>query len=378
MSKRDYYKVLGIPRSATDSEIKKAYRKLALKYHPDKNPDDKTAEDKFKEVAESYDVLGNKEKRAKYDKFGHDGLKGRAGSNMDDFFSGFGSGGASFEDMFGDLFKGRGQHHQKRQNKGSNLRINLKITLEDIVNGVKKSISIKRDKQCKSCKGNGSKNGNSHKNCGTCSGKGVVRQRVHSFMGVLMQEVTCPSCNGLGKEIKEKCDNCNGTAIIKNQEEIVDINIPKGARQGMQFAISGKGNTPLNGGIPGDLLIDITEIHNENYFIENSNICYDLHISIIDAIKGKNNVEIPTLNGTIKINIPAGVYSGKALRIPHRGLPIFNTVKNGDFFVYINIIVPQNVSKETIEKLEEIEEEISVKNQSQKSTYKSFREHFKK
>lgn len=376
MSKKDYYKVLGVTKNSTESEIKKAYRKLALKYHPDKNPDNKSAEDKFKEVAEAYDVLGNKEKRAKYDKFGHAGMKG--GVNMDDFFSGFNTGGGpNFDDLFGDLFNRKSRSSRRRESKGQNLRINIKLTVEDIVNGLKKNVVIKRNKQCESCQGNGSKNGNSFNTCKVCSGVGTIKQRRASAFGILIQEEVCANCSGSGKSVIENCNDCNGIGVIKNQEDIVEVNIPRGARQGMQFAISKKGNAPIKGGVCGDLLIDITEIHNDDYYIENSNICSDLDISIIDAIKGKEKVELITPHGKVRINIPPGSYTGKSLRISGRGLPIFNSSRQGDFYAYINVKVPENISDESLEKLKEVEDELNKKGESQKSVYKSFREHFK-
>jgi molecular chaperone DnaJ len=375
-NKRDYYEILGVSKNASDDEIKKAYRKKAMKHHPDKNPDNKESEELFKEISEAYEVLSDKDKRTKYDRFGHSGVNGR-NPNMDDFFSGFKSNaGPNFEDIFGDLF-GKQRGTQKRERKGRSLRVTLKVTIDDIVNGLKKDISIKRSKECNSCKGNGSKDGTSYSTCTHCNGSGTFSHRKITAFGIMIQESDCPHCSATGKIIKEKCDTCHGIGALKNQDDVIEIRIPKGARQGMQFAISEKGDFPTYGGVYGDLFIDIVEEPSDIYLIENINICYDLEISIFEAIKGKENVEITTPQGNVKINIPPGSHTGTSFKIEGKGLPVFNTFQNGDFYVFVNVVIPKNLSEESLQKLQDLESELSKNDLNQKGVYKSFKEHFK-
>lgn len=372
MSKLDYYKVLGVTKSSTSVEIKKAYRKLAIKYHPDKNQGNKEAEEKFKEISESYDVLGDPEKKAKYDAYGHMGNSGYQSRNYSDTFSGFG-GGASMEDLFGDLFNhSRGQSYRQKR-KGRNLRIKLGITIEDIVNGVHKKVSIKRSSQCSSCNGNGSKNGNSHYSCPSCGGSGTVIIQQVTPLGVMRQQSTCTNCQGSGSVIKEACSPCGGLGIHHKQEE-VDIKIPKGSRSNMPFAIKGKGDS-IKGGESGDLLVEVFEKEHDLFTIEGYNVILDKYITIEEAIFGKNDLEIETPHGKIKINIPPNSKIGKALRITGKGLPIYNTSKTGDLILYINVEIPDSsdVNKELKEAFSTLKKK---KNQPQKGLYKYFREHF--
>src|SRR6478735_1642124 len=285
MAKRDYYDVLGVSREASAEEIKKAYRKIAIKFHPDKNPDDHTAEDKFKEAAEAYEILSNQEKRARYDRFGHQGVGGAGGfggghMNMDDIFSQFGDifGGGGFGDFFG----GGQSRGGRRVRKGTNLRIKLKLNLEEIANGVEKKIKVKRYVACEACSGNGSKNGTSLQNCSTCQGSGQVRKVVNTMLGQMVSTATCPTCQGEGKVITEKCDVCHGEGR-QLKEEVISINIPAGVADGMQLSMSGKGNVPERGGVAGDLLIQIEEEEHLTLKRDGNNVVYDHYISFVDA-----------------------------------------------------------------------------------------------
>lgn len=365
MSKKDYYEVLGLSKSASESEIKKSYRKLAMEYHPDKNQGDKSAEEKFKEVSEAYEILSNSDKKRKYDTYGHNS----SGGGFEDFFSGFNQ-GSSMEDLFGDIF---GSSFNRRSNvsKGGNLRIQIGLTIKDIINGIKKNIIIHRDLKCEPCNGNGSKNGSNYNYCSVCSGSGRVIQTIRTNMGFMRQEALCSGCSGTGKNIVEKCDKCFGTGVNKDVKEEIEINIPKGSRSGMNFAMQSKGNESLNGGIAGDLLIDIFEVPEENYLIENINIIYDLHIGIIEAIKGIDDFEIETPHGNLKINIPKGCYSGMALRLKGKGLPVYGYDSQvGDLIIYINVDMPEDLEDDLIETLK------GIKTKKQKGIYKTFREHF--
>jgi molecular chaperone DnaJ len=374
MSNKDYYKILGVPKSASQSEIKKSYRKLSKKYHPDLNPDNKEAEEKFKEIAESYDVLGDEQKRKNYDTFGSAG--GRGYQNMNDFFSsGFGGGGASFEDIFGDIFNNSRRGAQNFRKKGRNLRIQIGLSISDIVNGVKKVVAIKRKVNCTSCGGNGSKNGNNIEICKGCSGSGRTIFSQRTPFGNVRRESACLQCNGSGVKIKEFCENCGGAGVFTRKREEVEVNIPKGARTGMQFAIKEKGDE-IKDGEPGDLLIDVHIVPDDYYMIENSNIIVDHSISLFDAIFGKKGVEIETPHGKVKINIPKGCKTGKALRIAGRGIPTYGSHEVGDMIVYINVEMPE-VSENDTELYDVLKksEEHYDKNK-QRGIYRNFREHF--
>jgi molecular chaperone DnaJ len=350
MAKKDYYEVLGVSKNAEADEIKKAYRKLAIKYHPDKNPDDPSAEDKFKEAAEAYEILSNPEKRSRYDQFGHQGAQGGfngGGMNMEDIFSQFGDvfgGGGGFGDFFGGGSRGRSVK------KGSNLRIKLKLNLEEIANGVEKKIKVKRQVACEPCKGNGSKNGTSLKNCTTCNGTGQVRKVVNTMLGQMVSATTCPTCHGDGKMISEKCDTCHGSGTQEKEEQI-SIKVPGGVADGMQLSMSGKGNYPRGGGVAGDLIILIEEQEDEQLKRDGSNVVYDLYISITDAVFGAS-VEIPTIDGRVKIKIDPGTQSGKVLRLKGKGIKDINGYGKGDQLIYVNVWTPQTLNKEEKEMLE--------------------------
>ncbi|BDD03091.1 molecular chaperone DnaJ [Aureibacter tunicatorum] len=353
-TKRDYYEVLGLSKSATADEIKKAYRKLAIKYHPDKNPDNPEAEDKFKEAAEAYEVLSNAEKKQRYDQFGHAGMGGAAGGggmNMEDIFSQFGDifgGGSPFESFFG----GGGGGRRPRQNKGSNLRIKLKLTLEEVAAGAEKKIKVKRNVECSSCGGNGAKNGTEIKSCATCGGSGQVRKVVNTMLGQMASTSVCPSCHGSGKEIKEPCDTCHGRGV-ELKEEVINIKIPAGVSDNMQLSMSGKGNYPERGGIPGDLLIVIEEIEHEVLKRDGNNVIYDLYVNFADAALG-TSVEIPTIDGKVRIKIDSGTQSGKVLRLRGKGIPDINGYGRGDQLVHVNIWTPKELNKEEKEMMEKL------------------------
>jgi molecular chaperone DnaJ len=344
MAKRDYYEVLGVTKSASPEEIKKSYRKIAIKFHPDKNPGDPTAEENFKEAAEAYEVLSSPEKKARYDQFGHQGVNGGHGHmNMEDIFSQFGDifgggSGSPFESFFG------GGQGGRRMRQGSNLRIKLKLTLEEVANGVEKKIKVKRYVACQTCSGNGSKNGNSLQNCTTCQGSGQVRKVVNTMLGQMVSASTCPSCQGEGKTVSQKCDVCHGEGR-ELKEEVISINVPAGVAEGMQLSMSGKGNVPQRGGVAGDLLIQIEEEPHPLLKRDGNNVVFDQYISFIDAVLGAT-VEVPTIEGKVKIKIDPGTQAGKILRLRGKGIKEINGYGKGDQLIHINVWTPKAVSSE--------------------------------
>jgi molecular chaperone DnaJ len=388
MSKRDYYDILGVSKSSSADEIKKAYRKLAIKYHPDKNPNDKSAEDKFKEAAEAYEVLSNPEKKQRYDHYGHAGVGssaasgggyGGGGMNMEDIFSQFGDifggGGSSpFESFFGGQQQSRGG---RRVAKGSNLRIKVKLTLEEIANGAEKKIKVNKQVTCKTCDGSGAKDRNSVSTCSTCGGSGAVRRVTNTILGQMQTSSTCPTCNGSGSQITNKCNSCHGEGTVRG-EETITINIPAGVSDGMQLSMSGKGNAGPNGGIPGDLIILIEEIPHETLKREGNNIVYDLHISIIDAALGFS-AEVPTIDGKAKIKIEPGTQSGKLLRLKGKGIPEINSYQRGDEIIHVNIWTPKALSSEERDLLEKLRSSPNFKPQpgkNDKSFFEKMKEYF--
>jgi len=390
MSKRDYYDVLGVSKSSSAEEIKKAYRKLAIKFHPDKNPNDKTAEDKFKEAAEAYEILSNPEKKQRYDHYGHAGVGGASGNgggyggggmNMEDIFSQFGDifgggGGSPFDSFFG----GGGQQSRgggRRVAKGTNLRIKVKLTLEEIANGTEKKIKVNKQISCKTCDGSGAKDRNSVSTCQTCGGSGAVRRVTNTILGQMQTTATCPTCNGSGSQITSKCTSCHGEGIVRG-EETITINIPAGVSDGMQLSMSGKGNAAPNGGIPGDLIILIEEVAHETLKREGNNVVYDLHVSIIDAALGYS-AEVPTIDGKAKIKIEPGTQSGKLLRLKGKGLPEINSYHRGDQIIHINIWTPKILSSEERSMLEKLRESPNFKPQpgkNDKSFFEKMKEYF--
>ncbi|MBD5186943.1 MAG: molecular chaperone DnaJ [Bacteroidales bacterium] len=365
--KRDYYEVLGVKKDATADEIKKAYRKMAIKYHPDKNPGDKEAEEKFKEAAEAYDVLSDSEKRAKYDRFGHNmGPQGFGGGSYGGGgFGGFGGGMsmedifAQFGDIFGDVggfggFSGGGSRRQarKRVNKGSDLRITVKVTLKDVMNGVDKKLKIPRFVACEHCKGTGAKDGTAFKTCERCHGTGYIHTVQQSFMGPIETQSVCPDCNGEGKIISEKCSYCGGSGIEK-KEEIVEFHIPAGVEDGMTLTLRGQGNAPRHGGVNGDLLIVIQEEKDSELIREGDDLIYNLMLDFPTAALG-GSAEIPMVDGRAKVKIAPGTQPGKVLRLRGKGLPRMNSSARGDLLVNVMVYVPENLSdteKSAIESL---------------------------
>ena len=353
MSKRDYYEVLGVGKGAGADEIKKAYRKVAMQYHPDRNPGDKAAEEKFKEAAEAYEVLSDNDKRAQYDRFGHAGVSGAGrgayggGQNMEDIFSQFGD--IFGEDIFGSFFggqqqRGGGGQRRARGTRGSNLRVKLKLNFEEIAKGVTKNIKVKKYVGCNTCSGSGAKDKNSVQNCGTCGGSGQVRKVTSTFLGQMQTVTTCPNCNGEGTTITAKCGSCKGEGRVYG-EETVTIDIPPGVQEGMQLNIGGKGNAGERGGMPGDLVILIEEEQHKELVREGLNVAYELHISFPDAAFGAS-VEVPTIDGRAKIKIPPGTQSGKVFRLKGKGFPAVNSYEKGDQLVQVNVWTPQNLSSE--------------------------------
>lgn len=362
MTKRDYYEILGVQRNATADEIKKAYRKVAMQYHPDRNPGDKAAEEKFKEAAEAYEVLSDQDKRAQYDRFGHAGVSGGArggyggGMNMDDIFSQFGD--IFGEDIFGSFFggnpRGRAQGGRPRGSRGSNLRIKIKLNYEEMARGASKTVKVKKYVTCQTCGGNGAKDKNSMQTCGTCGGNGQVRKVTNTFLGQMQTVTTCPTCNGEGTTVTHKCGSCKGEGRVYG-EETVTLDIPAGVSEGMQLNLGGKGNAGERGGSPGDLIILIEEEVHEHLQRDGLNVVYDLHISIPDAIFG-TNLEVPTIDGKAKIKIPAGTQSGKIFRLKGKGFPsINNSYEKGDQLIHVNVWTPQNLTSEEKSMMEKLQ-----------------------
>lgn len=359
MGKRDYYEVLGVSKNATKEEIKKAYRKQALKYHPDKNPGDKKAEEHFKEAAEAYEVLSNDEKKSRYDRYGHAGMGsggngfGGAGMTMEDIFSSFG-------DIFGDAFGGFGafggsrRGSGRRVNKGSNLRVKVKLTLNEIANGAEKKIKVSKYDTCSECGGSGAADSNSISNCSTCHGTGHVTRVTNTMLGQMQTTSVCPSCGGDGKVITKKCNSCYGEGIVQ-KEDIIKISIPAGVGKGMQMTVSGKGNAARRGGINGDLLVVIDEEDHPDLIREGNDLIYNLFISFPDAVLG-TNVEIPTVDTNVKIKIEPGTQPGKILRLRGKGLPEVNGYGRGDLLVNVNVWIPKNLTREEARLIEKFRE----------------------
>ena len=352
MAKRDYYEILGVAKNANDEEIKKAYRKLAIKYHPDKNPDDKAAEEKFKEAAEAYEVLSDPDKRQRYNQFGHAGVGsggagGFGGMNMDDIFSQFGD---IFGGAFGGGFSGGGGRG-RRVARGTNLRVKVKLTLKEIATGVEKKIKVNKHVSCKTCNGSGAKNGN-FETCRACNGSGTITRVQQTILGAMQTQTTCGTCHGEGRIVKDKCNTCHGDGIVR-EEEVISINIPAGVAEGMQLSMNGKGNAAPRGGINGDLLILIEEEENPHLKREGNHLIYFLNISFPDAALGIS-VEIPTVDAKAKIKIDPGTQSGKVLRLKGKGLPDVNSYGRGDQLVEISVYTPTHLSAEEKQLLEDL------------------------
>ncbi|MBK8450472.1 MAG: molecular chaperone DnaJ [Saprospiraceae bacterium] len=353
MAKRDYYEILGVSKGSDADTIKKAYRKVAMQFHPDRNPGDKSAEDKFKEAAEAYEILSDADKKARYDRYGHAGVDpnagfgggGGAGMTMDDIFSHFGDvfgdSGSPFESFFG-RSGGGGRTHSGT--KGSNLRIKVSMTLEEIASGINKKIKVKKQITCKTCHGSGAKDSKSVKTCNTCNGQGYVRQVRSTFLGQMQTTAACPTCNGTGQTISVACTSCRGSGMEVG-EETLDIQIPAGVEDGMQLSMRGKGNAGSNGGPTGDLLISIEQKPHEHFTRDGINVHYDLYLNIADAALGCQ-MEVPTLQSAAKIKVPAGTQAGKIFRLKDLGLPSVQSYEKGDQLIHITIWTPKNLSTE--------------------------------
>lgn len=351
MSKRDYYDVLGVSKSASEGEIKKAYRKLALQYHPDKNPDDSVAEEKFKEAAEAYEVLSNAEKKARYDQYGHAGMSGgfggSGGMDMNDIFSQFGDiFGGAFGGSFGGSRGGGGQ----RSARGTNLRVKMKLTLEEIAEGVTKKIKVNKLVNA---------DGVTYKNCSTCNGTGRITRVAQTFLGAMQTQSACHTCQGVGKMIDKKPADSDNQGL-KRQEEVIEIDIPAGVEEGMQLSVSGKGNAGPFNGIPGDLIVVIEEQEHEDLRRESEHLHYDAYVNFVDAVLGES-IEVPSVSGKLKIKVDPGTQSGKVLRLKGKGLPILQGYGHGDLFIHINVWTPKKVSKEEKEILEKLRESENFK-----------------
>lgn len=368
MAKRDYYEVLGVDKSASADDIKKAYRKMAIKYHPDKNPGDKEAEEKFKEAAEAYSVLSDADKKARYDQFGHSGVEG-AGP---DFSGGFGNLNDILNDLFGGAFGGGfggfggfgggfgGGQRQQKVYRGRDIRVRVKLTLEEIAKGVEKEISIEKNVPCSDCNGKGARNSSDIKTCPACKGTGQVQRVVNSFLGQTVTYSTCQQCAGEGKIISNPCHTCNGTGLVRKRETI-KVKIPAGVEAGMQLTLQGEGHAAKNNGINGDLLVVIEEYEHPDLKREGNNLYYTKVISVVDAMLGAE-VNIPCLDGDYKIKVEPGTQSGEVVRLRGRGLPSVNGYGGtGDLFVKIAVWIPKKLNKEEKAIIESLREKESFK-----------------
>lgn len=358
MTKRDYYEVLGVSKTASADEIKKSYRKIALQYHPDRNPGDKDAEEKFKEAAEAYDVLSNPDKRAQYDRFGHAGMGSAAsggfggGMRMEDIFQNFGD--IFGDDMFGSFFGGGRQGGRRQGTRGANLRVKLKMDYKEIAEGAGKKIKVKKYVTCQTCTGSGAKDKGSVQTCGTCAGSGQVRRVTNTFLGQMQTVTTCPACNGEGVQITAKCNSCKGEGRVYG-EETINLDIPAGVQEGMQLSMQGYGNAGERGGPPGDLLILVEEEKHPHLRRNDLDVIYQLHLSFPEVVLG-TQVEVPTIDGKAKIKIPAGTQSGKIFRLKGKGFPAFQSYEKGDQLVEVNAWSPQHLTHEERDILEKLKD----------------------
>lgn len=388
MAKRDYYEVLGVGKNATEDEIKKAYRKLAIKYHPDRNPDDAKAEEKFKEAAEAYDVLHDPQKRQAYDQFGFDGPAGAGG------FGGFGGGGGfSMDDifsMFGDVFGGRGGgfggfggfgggRRQTTRHRGSDLRLKVRLTLQEVATGVTKKFKVRKDIECSHCHGSGAEVGSGTETCPHCHGSGVEIRRQQSIFGEVQTQTTCHVCNGEGTVIKNKCHECGGTGVVKG-EEVVEIKIPAGVAEGMVVNVPGKGNAGQHNGIPGDIQVLIEEEPNDTFVRDGNNVIYNLLLDFPTATLG-GSVDIPTIDGkSVRIKIEPGTQPGKTLRLRGKGLPEVQGYGYGmgDLVVNISVYVPKTLSKSEKEIIESLKDSDNFKGDvvTKRTIFQKFKNYF--
>jgi len=381
--KRDYYEVLGVSKDASEDEIKKAYRKLAIKYHPDRNPGDKEAEEKFKEAAEAYEVLHDPDKRRQYDQFGFNGPQGG--------FGGFGGGGMDMDDiftMFGDIFGGHsgfggfggfgggGQQHSQRVYRGSDLRLKVKLSLQDIASGVTKRFKVREDVTCEQCKGTGAEGGAQPETCPTCHGSGMVSRSVRSMFGIMTTQTECPTCHGEGTVIKNKCKACDGTGVVKG-DKIVEVNIPAGVEEGMVLNVHGKGNAGPHNGVPGDIQVLIEEEKSDTFVRDKQDVIYNLLLDFPTAALG-GDAEIPTIDGKkIALKIAPGTQPGNVVRLRGKGLPAVKGygLGKGDIVVNMSVFVPKTLDKNERKAIEQLRESENFKGDS--STKKSIFEKFK-
>ena len=387
MAKRDYYEVLGVDKTASEDEIKKAYRKIAIKYHPDRNPGNKEAEEKFKEAAEAYDVLHDPQKRQQYDQFGFAGQSGAGG------FGGFGGASMNMDDifsMFGDIFGGHaggfggfggfgGGQRRPQQHRGSDLRLKVTLTLQEISTGVTKKFKVRKDVVCQHCHGSGSADGGASETCPTCHGSGVISHTTQSIFGMMQTQGVCPTCNGEGKIIKNKCHECSGTGVVKG-EEVVEINIPAGVIEGMVVNVPGKGNAGRRNGIPGDIQVFIEEEPNDTFVRDGNDLIYNLLLDFPTAALG-GDVEIPTIEGTrLRVKIEPGTQPGKTLRLRSKGLPAVQGYGSGkgDMVVNISIYVPKTLSRDEKKALEKMKDSDNFKGDAatKRSIFQRFRNYF--
>lgn len=380
MAKRDYYEVLGVAKNASDDEIKKAYKKMAIKYHPDRNPDNKEAEEKFKEAAEAYDVLRDPQKRARYDQFGHEAVNGAGGfggasMNMDDIFS-----------MFGDIFGGHGGfggfggsgRARKPQYKGGDLRLKVKLSLQEVATGVTKKFKVKKKVTCNHCHGSGAEGTGATESCPTCHGSGYVVKTQQSIFGMMQTQGVCPTCNGEGTIIKNKCKVCGGDGVV-NGEEVVEVKIPAGVADGMVVNVSGKGHAARRNGVPGDIQVFIEEEPAKDLIREDNNLIYNLLLDLPTAVLG-GDAEIPTIDGKVKIKVEPGTQPGKVVRLRGKGLPAVQGYGygTGDIIVNMSVYIPETLNKdeknafEAMKKSDNFEPSSSIK----EKIFKKFRNYF--
>ncbi len=358
MAKRDFYEILGVAKNADDDTLKKAYRKLAMQYHPDRNPGDKAAEDKFKEAAEAYEILNDKDKRARYDRMGHDGVDpnfgggGGGGFNAEDVFSQFG-------DIFGDSFFGGGggrrtggQQQRQQGQRGSDLRVKVKMTLEEVHKGATKKIKVKKQVTCDTCVGSGAKDRNSTGTCGTCRGSGYVRQVRNTFLGQMQTTAACSTCGGSGQQITATCGTCKGEGNVMG-DDMIEIQIPAGVAEGMELSVNGKGNAGRRGGPAGNLRVYIEEEKHPNFEREGNNVVHEIFVNFADLALG-TALEVPTLDGRIRLKVPPGTEAGKVFRLGGKGLPVVQSYEVGDLLIHVNVWTPKILTDEDRKILEKI------------------------
>ena len=384
MTKRCYYEVLSVSKTADAKEIKKAYRKVAMQYHPDRNPGDKAAEEKFKEAAEAYEVLTNPDKRARYDRFGHAGVDSQFGRPGGGF-----SGGMTMEDIFeqfGDIFGGQGgsfesffsgRRRSGRGQKGGNIHIKVKMSMADIASGVHKKIKVQKKRTCKSCGGSGARDRNAVSTCTTCNGQGYLRQIRSTFLGQMQTSTVCPTCHGSGEMVTASCKSCNGEGRVPDSE-IIEFEIPPGVADGMQLSLRGKGHAGVKGGPAGDLIINIVEENNPNLTRDGHNVIYELYLNFADAALG-TTAEVPTIDGMVKFKIPAGTQSGKIFRLKGKGFPSVQSYDRGDQLIHTNVWTPKNLTSEEkalLEKLRKMPNFAPNPGKSEKGFFEKMKDYF--